>query len=146
MSPLKAAAGLLVAMLVAANPAAAQKADIGERELREACGFHPDGINVCLSAKVHESETRLRAAHDYAYKQIALWDEYPKYKQLARTRLRTADMAYAKYREAHCAFAASIGGGVLGYALETRRLACVAALNDRRAESLQSFTVGLEKR
>lgn len=38
----------------------------------------------------------------------------------------------------HCAFAASLGGGAIGSALEIKRLACVLELNLGRGEQLRT--------
>ena len=46
--------------------------------------------------------------------------------------------AYAHYRDAQCAFAASLGGGAIGNALELRRLSCLVGLNNGRAKQINT--------
>ena len=117
----------------------AQPSRTGERALRYDCSGMPPGINECLAAHVRDSTTELREARRFAIRRLEAWDEDERYRRLAISRLRTADAAFEKYRTAHCEFAASMGGGAIGHALDTRRLACVADLNHRHAELVRGL-------
>jgi len=66
------------------------------------------------------------------------WKEDKKYVDLAKMRFAASRKAFIEYRDKQCAFAASLGGGAIGHALETRRLACMTELNNRRAEQLRN--------
>jgi len=126
--------------------ALAQEPMTGERALRYECSTEPAGINECLTDKVSQSVTRLRDAHSFATRQLAAWDEDARYVKLARTRLAAADRSFENFKRAHCAFAASMGGGAVGHALETGRLACVADLNVRQADLIRSLVARLPPR
>lgn len=128
----------LLAASLAFDPAFSQAALTGERALRDECSFDPNGINECLHAKVDQSLTRLREARASAAGHIKSRRVDTGRGQPARTLLAIADDAYARYRHAHCAFGASMGGGAIGHALETGRLACVADLNFRQAGLLNT--------
>lgn len=109
-----------------------------ERAARVECSYSTSGMRDCLAAKATASEAALKQAEDTVRSALAKWDEDAKYISLAKARLESSGKAFAKYREAHCAFAASLGGGGIGNALEMGRLACVFELNTKRAEQLKS--------
>jgi len=111
-----------------------------ERELRNECSlafFHQVEVQNCLAEKANQSQKMLKQAEEKAQAALSKWDEDDKYVNLAKTRLAASGKAFIKYREEQCAFAASLGGGAIGSALEMRRSACVAELNNRRAEQLR---------
>lgn len=110
----------------------------GERALREECSaFSEAGMRQCLADKAERSQKALQQAESQMLSALSSWDEDGKYIHRARIRFLTSNQAFAKYREAQCAFASSLGGGAIGNGLEIRRLACVAELNDRRAVLLR---------
>lgn len=109
-----------------------------ERELREACSFDAAGVRECLDKHAKESEAALKAAESAFAAAVKRWDTDAKYAKQTRQKLSAAAAAFVKYRAAQCAWAASLGGGAIGNALEMSRLACIAELNLRRADSLQT--------
>ncbi|QFZ83297.1 DUF1311 domain-containing protein [Variovorax paradoxus] len=120
--------------------AASSRGLMNEGEIRLECGnefFSMAAVRTCLDKKQAQSEVVLKRAEAQARKAIARWDEDDKYIDLAKTRLAVSSRAFAKYRTEHCAFAASMGGGAIGNALEMGRAACGAELNQRRAEQLR---------
>jgi len=128
----------IVAPLLGIAAAAAQTPSAtGELALRDECSFTPPGMNECLAAKVEASMVELRDARRFAIQRLDAGEEDGRYRRLAIWRLRAADASFERYRKAHCDFAASMGGGAIGHALNARRLACVADLNHRQAELLQ---------
>ncbi|WP_244110728.1 lysozyme inhibitor LprI family protein [Burkholderia ambifaria] len=108
-----------------------------ERELRGECSNGVIGVRECLQEKQEASEVELKRAEEKVRAAFAKWDEDAKYINLAKVRLAASQKAFVKYRTAQCAFASSLGGGAIGNALEMRRLACVAELNNRRAAQLR---------
>ncbi|MET1530397.1 lysozyme inhibitor LprI family protein [Burkholderia sola] len=118
---------------IAASHTSAQS----ERELRGECSNGVIGVRECLQGKQEASEVELRRAGEKVRNALAKWDEDSQFIRLATTRLAASKKAFVKYREAQCAFASSLGGGAIGNALEMRRLACVAELNNRRAAQLR---------
>lgn len=143
---------LLALAAVLAFPAAAGEAASpdtpNERELREECSAAGSQVDMrdCLQEKVRESEKTLKDAQATALRTIAGWDEDAKYTRVTKERLAAAGQAFARYRKAECAFAASLGGGAIGAALELQRLACVAALNQQRAQDLSRAVSYLPQR
>jgi len=112
-----------------------------ERELRNECSLaflHQEEVQNCLAKKAAQSQKTLKLAEEKAQKALSEWDEDDKYTDLAKEKLAASELAFIKYREEQCAFASSLGGGAAGGALEMRRLACVAELNNRRAEQLRN--------
>lgn len=138
------AAGL-VATPLAASAAPAQAAAVqGERALREECSANSQAdMRGCLAGKADDSQKALKQAEDAALGTLAKWDEDAKYVNAAKAALGAANKAFARQREAQCAFAASLGGGGAGNAREMLRLACVAELNNRRAEQLRDAVSSL---
>jgi uncharacterized protein YecT (DUF1311 family) len=104
------------------------------------------GVRECLDKQAKESEARMKAAETAFTIAVDRWDTDAKYAKQTRQKLSEAAAAFIKYRAAQCAWATSLGGGAIGNALEMRRLACVAELNLRRADSLQSSARELRPR
>ncbi len=105
----------------------------------EECGAYSEaGMRECLAKKAHESAMILRGAEGQAIAALSKWDEDAKFINLAKEKLRVSNKAYEQYRDAQCAFAASLGGGAIGNALELRRLSCLVGLNNGRAKQLNA--------
>ena len=103
-------------------------------------------MHDCLEKKARESDKTLKDAERNAVNALAKWDEDASYISQAKTKLHSSSKAFERYREAQCAFAASMGGGAIGKALDMRRLACIAELNDRRSEQLRAAVSDLPRR
>jgi uncharacterized protein YecT (DUF1311 family) len=120
-----------------------------ERAAREQCSasfFSQVEVRECLEKKARASEVALKRVEEKALSAIARWDEDAKYISIAKAKLKTSGEEFVKYRDAHCAYMSSLGGGAIGNALEMRRLACVFELNSRRAEQLSSSIVDLPRK
>ncbi|HEY9097266.1 MAG TPA: lysozyme inhibitor LprI family protein [Thiobacillus sp.] len=115
-----------------------------ERSARDECSAYSQaGMRDCLEKKLRESEKSLKQAEDNANSALCKWDEDAKQVSAAKNKLKSANTNYVRYRDSQCAFAASLGGGAIGNALEIRRIACVAELNNRRATQLRSAVAEL---
>ena len=128
------------------NTDAASSIVQSERALREECSYDIAGVTECLEKKQRASESDLKRAEDDVHGALSKWDEDAKYIGLSTARLAVSGKAFAKYRQEQCTFAASLGGGAIGNALDMRRLACVAELNSRRAEQLRNGIADLPLR
>lgn len=117
---------------------ATNNATQSERELREECSYEITGMRECLLKKQQASEAKLKKANKKAQQKLTKWDEDPEYVKAAIKKLATAEKAFIAYREEQCQFAAALGGGAIGNALDMRRFACITELNNRRAEQLHS--------
>ena len=118
-----------------------------ERTVREQCsGDSEASMHDCLEKKARESDKALKDAERKAANALAKWDEDANFIGQAQTKLRLSSKTFEQYREAQCAFAASIGGGAIGNALDMRRLACVTELNNRRTVQLEATINGLPMR
>ena len=130
-------AGTLFCVLVALSSMASAQNARDARSLREECSAESqDGMRDCLAQRGQASEVKLNQALAQARRKIDQWDEDAKYQARAKALLDTAHKSFARYRSAHCAFSAALGGGAIGNALELRRLACQAELNNQRAAQL----------
>jgi uncharacterized protein YecT (DUF1311 family) len=115
-----------------------------EREMYEECSaFSQAGMRDCLAKKAEASQKALRQAEDRVANTISKWDEDKKYVNQAKAKLAASNKEFEKYREAQCGFSASLSGGGAGDAHEMGRLACVAELNNRRAEQLRDVVSDL---
>lgn len=127
--------------------AASADATQDERSARDECSaYSQSGMRDCLKNKLRESEQSLKQAEESAVSTLCKWDEDTKQVSASKNKLKVANTNYVRYRDAQCAFAASLGGGAIGNALELRRLACVAELNTRRASELRSAVADLPLR
>lgn len=116
-------------------------------EVLEQCGeFSQAALRECLQGKVRESMKALSQAEARAGTSIDQWDEDERFVASSRDWLRTSTSVFLKYRDAQCAFAASLGGGAIGAALELRRLACVYALNTERTLALTRLAAGIPRK
>ena len=110
-----------------------------ERAALEQCGaFSEAGMRECLAKKARESAAGLRRAEERAIAALSRWDEDARFINLAKEKLKASSKAYAHYRDAQCAFAASLGGGAIGNALELRRLSCLVGLNNGRTQQINA--------
>ena len=110
-----------------------------ERALREECSaFSQAGMRDCLAEKAKESQKALRQAEEKVTGSLTKWDEDDKYIKQAKAKLAASNKKFAEYRDAQCGFSASLSGGGAGNSHEIGRLACVAELNNRRAEQLHN--------
>ena len=134
-------AALLLHCSSAAEPVLTQRA------LREECGaLSQAGMRDCFTTKANESEASLRQAEADAVRALSNWDEDEQYVEHAKTELAAAGRAFAQYRQMQCNFFSSLTGGAAGNGREIRRLACVAELNNQRAEQLRQAVTGLPAR
>ena len=118
-----------------------------ERAIREACSAESEaGMRACLAKRAADSDKQLKQAEQKALDAISKWDEDGKYIRLTRNALQSSGKAFAQYRKAQCDFAASLGGGAIGNALDMRRFACEAELNERRAAQLRAAVQDLPRR
>jgi len=110
---------------------------LDERSVREACsdGSQAD-MRACLARRAADSATDLKQAEEKALAALGKWDEDAKYVAAAKAKLDASGKAFAKYREAQCAFNTALGGGAIGNALDMRRFACLYEMNARRAGQL----------
>lgn len=90
-------------------------------------------MRVCLMGQAQQSEAALRKAESSVLTAISKWDEDEKYITHAKDQLRLSKKRFAEYRDAHCAFHISLGGGAIMSGLEQRRLACISDLNNKQA-------------
>lgn len=138
MRPMKLILVCLTALLPLSTLAASTDTVVGERALREECSaFSQAGMRDCLVKTAETSQKALRQAEEMVAGTLSKWDEDSKYVSLAKARLAASSKEFARYRDAHCAFSLSLGGGAAGNALDMRRLACVSELNNRRAQQLR---------
>lgn len=136
--------GPWLALLIAPAFAAAAVSTPTERELREECSAYSQaGMWDCLTGKLDESRKTLKQAEAKLIAAVSQWDEDPKYKDLARTRFASSTKAFTGYREAQCKFAAALGGGAIGNALDMLRIACETEMNLRRADQLNRAVGGM---
>lgn len=133
-------------LLPLSNSSLASREIKSEFELRDECSYDSVGIRECLQKKLKSSEINLKNAEEKVSQSLAKWDEDPEYISAAKAKLKNANDEFIKYREAQCQFALSLGGGAIGNALDVRRFACIAELNNRRAEQLLSSIVALPLR
>ena len=140
------ASALLAAQARAADAAPAAVAGVAPGAA-EQCGANSQaGMRDCLQQQASSSAALLKQAQDQAAAAIGNWDEDAKYVKQAKAKLQASNLAFDKFAAAQCAFAASLGGGAIGNALELRRLACSADLQAQRAAQLHRDSAALPQK
>ena len=130
---------LAVSLPLSALSAASPDVVLSERALRSECSWSSlseADMQDCLTKEAEMSQKTLLHAEEKAAGILAKWDEGDKYIYQAKSRLATSNKVFVKYRETQCDFASSLSGGGVDGSHEMRRLACVAELNNRRAQQL----------
>lgn len=134
---------IVLSLALATHSAGASKPSMQRSVLAECKVNSESRLRQCLARKSLESTAALKRAEDQMHSAISKWDEDERYVTTAKVDLAASGRTFDKYREAQCAFASSLGGGAIGNALELRRLACVATLNNDRAALLASAAASL---
>lgn len=132
---------LLLAALLSATHAAAEIVQT-EYDIRRRCSerhFAQTEVRDCVRRAAEISAANLRQAQRQATAKIRAWNEDRRYVLAAQQKLKAAEHSFATYRQNHCSWAASLGGGAIGTANEMRRNACIAETNNRRAEELRGI-------
>lgn len=137
---------LITAPNLVRDTSAESTVQAGRAVLEECSAYSQAGIRECLAKKVNESATSLKQAENEAQTAVSRWDEDARYIVVAERKLKASTKAFAAYRKAQCVFAAALGGGAAGNALEIGRLACVYELNIVRAGQLRSAVASLPKK
>lgn len=117
-----------------------------ERELRDECSYEITGMKECLQKKLESSAIALKHAEDKVRHFLVKWDEDRQYIALSEAKFTASGKAFVNYRDAQCAFTASLGGSAIGNALEAGRLACMTELNNLRAKQLHNAVSDLPLR
>ncbi|RDU95190.1 DUF1311 domain-containing protein [Trinickia dinghuensis] len=140
--------GLVMAILLPRLVLAASTIPaLTERALREECSTSSQArMLACIAKRAGESQELLRDAETNAARALAGWDEDDRYVNQAKARLGRSNKEFEKYRQVQCDFSSSLVGGAAGNSHEIDRLACLAELNNRRAEQLRDEISALPTR
>jgi uncharacterized protein YecT (DUF1311 family) len=92
----------------------------------------------CLTKKARSSEVALESTELLLLKHISKRDDEPDLVTTMKNSLSAATRAFKVYRDKECEFYTSMAAG--GNGGEDLHLACIAALNTRRAEQLEWAT------
>ncbi|AMO99335.1 hypothetical protein CAter10_1569 [Collimonas arenae] len=104
--------------------------------LEECSAYSGAGMRGCLQKKADASGIELARAESNVRGALKKWDEDAQYVKLAQSRFEVSNKEFLRYRDAYCGFNASLGGGAIGGALDTRKLACTAELNVNRSQQI----------
>lgn len=141
----------LIAVIVTCFPSfvMAAQAIQSEKELRDECSeenFSMVDVRKCLEIKLQVSESSLKESEQAMRLALNAWDEETRYIKQAQTRLDKAEKSFIVFRKSHCEFAYSLGGGAIGNALDMERIACMAELNNTRAQQLNLMASDIRKK
>lgn len=125
-----------------ALPAAAE--DVGIADL--CTEFSQAEMRTCLQEEVRKSTAALGRGTLQMMQALNAWDETQRYRAAALTALRRSETAFVAYRKSHCVFDASLGGGAIGAALDSRSMRCIIQLNLERAGWLDAKAKAIPKR
>lgn len=141
----------LIAVIVTCFPSfvMAAQAIQSEKELRDECSEESASMvdmRKCLEIKLQVSESSLKESEQAMRLALNAWDEETRYIKQAQTRLDKAGKSFIAFRKSHCEFAYSLGGGAIGNALDMGRIACMAELNNTRAQQLNLMASDIRKK
>jgi hypothetical protein len=128
----------LIVLMPATDPVQAEVFQ-SEEQARDECsaaGGQGD-MHDCLVAKVEKSKFHLEQMEGRVLASIRQWFDSQPYKENALRKFRKSDLAFARDRDAHCAFMGALTGGAAGNSSENMRLACMYELNMRRVAQLR---------
>ena len=131
--------------LAAASIASADTVQTGHPNDTDCMAYSQAKLRACFEKQHRASFLALERAQGKARRALSAWDEDDKYIQTAQSRFDAANKAFVHYRETQCAFNAALGGGAVGSATQSRRLACEAKLNFIRIEQLKSAIANLPR-
>jgi|GEM_PF-1614285 len=115
---------------------------INDRDLDKKCSGKGDEYRsegeyfVCLRNETEESFQALKQAEIEMSRYITKWDEHYHYIVAARGKLALANQLFYLYRDAHCAFEASLTGSAHYSTREKLHSMCIAEMNQSQAEQL----------
>ena len=113
-----------------------------EHLIRDQCAdryFSQVEVQSCVRKHAADSRTVLQKAQTQVAAEIRQWDEETGYKDAALKKYEAAEKSFAAYRDRYCDWAASLGGGAIGTALEMRKNACIAEQNRTHAGQLREM-------
>ena len=103
-------------------------------------GHDHSGMSACVEARANEAQASLgeaeRAARDAIHASADEAPGFPEYRRDAKARLHLASNAFSKYVASECSYEASLA--LKGNGSEDVRLACVAVLNEERAQLIRA--------
>jgi hypothetical protein len=108
--------------------------------------FSQAEMRPCLQEEVRKSFAALGRSNLNMTQALSAWDETSRYRNAAIAALRRSETAFSAYRKSLCAFDASLGGGAIGTALESRSMRCVIQLNLERSSWLDAKAKAIPKR
>jgi uncharacterized protein YecT (DUF1311 family) len=108
--------------------------------------FSQAEMRTCLQEEVRKSTAALGRGNLQMTQALNAWDETPRYRTAALTALRRSESAFVAYRKSHCAFDASLGGGAIGTALDSRSMRCIIQFNLERVGWLDAKAKAIPKR
>jgi len=131
----------LAVFLPISSLAAPDEPVLDERALYESCSeFSQAGIRECLGEKAQNSEWDLQAAQEQMLGFLSRWDsDENRYILEAKINFNVSNETFSSYREAHCAFSASLSGGGNGRSITYP--GCITELNNRHAVRLHALRV-----
>jgi len=118
------------------------------RDLDKKCGWKgADGgkADKCLNTEREESFQALKQAEIEIFRAVATWDEHLHYIVEAKGKLNLSNQIFYLYRDAHCAFEASLTGDE-DSTRDTLHSICIAEVNDWQASQLHQLALKLKDR
>jgi len=118
------------------------------RGLDKKCGWKgTEGgkADKCLNIETEESFQALKQAEIEIFRAVANWDEHFHYIVAAKGKLALANQVFYLYRDAHCAFEASLTRGE-DSTRDTLHSICIAELNDLQTLQLHKLALELKDR
>jgi len=117
----------------------------GDRALYKKCrwkGAYGGAAEKCLNIEVEESFQALKQAEVEMFRAVAHWDETYKYIVESKGKLALSNQVFYLYRDAHCAFEASLTVGE-DYTRDALHSLCIAELNHWQASQLHDIVLSL---
>ena len=132
----------MIFLFVTAHSVSAEGAIQFEYDIRKNCSeqkFSQAEMQQCVRKSATDSEVLLGQIEKQVLAKIQMWNEDKRYVISAKQKFEIAEKNFLNYRRDYCKWAASLGGGAIGTALEVRRNACIAELNNIHVQQLRTM-------
>lgn len=112
-------------------------------EYKECEQFSQADLNQCTVNNYLLSENRLKEVETNLANKIKVWTEDNKYQSIASRKLTESRRDFVDYKKSNCSFAAALGGGAVGSAINLREVKCQLEMNKNRINEFNAHIEGI---
>lgn len=130
-------------LALASNIVTAAPTNTVSTEYKECEQFSQADLNQCTVNNYLLSENRLKEVETNLTNKIKVWTEDNKYRSIASRKLTESRRDFVDYKKSNCSFAAALGGGAVGAAINLREVKCQLEMNKNRINEFNAHIEGI---